>query len=147
VATILLVEDDPLVRLILQEDLIDCGYLVVGVPDATGAIEKLTSGELFDVVLTDVNLPGSMDGIGLARWMTDNAPMVLTLVMSGRHEAKAQVDLLCKNATFFRRRSSPRTSTGISSLYARYSSNHQIRPTVKDCGLMCAAHGLWRGVG
>jgi two-component system, response regulator PdtaR len=101
VATILLVEDDPLVRLILQEDLIDCGYLVVGVPDAMSAIEKLTSGELFDVVLTDVNLPGRMDGIQLAAWVNDNAPAVLTCVMSGRHEAKAQVDSLYKNAKFF----------------------------------------------
>lgn len=100
-ATILLVEDDPLVRLVLQEELIDCGYLVIGVPDATNAINRMTTGDAIDVLLTDVNLPGTMSGIELAAWMTDNAPAVLTLVMSGRHEAKEQVDLLCKNARFF----------------------------------------------
>jgi DNA-binding NtrC family response regulator len=64
-------------------------------------MEHLTSGVEIDVLLTDVNLPGKMDGIELAAWMTDNAPEVVTLVMSGRHDAKAQVERLCKNARFF----------------------------------------------
>ena len=86
-ATIQLIEDDALVRFVLQEELIDCGYLVVAVPEAASANEKLASDEAFDVEL--------------AAWVNDNAPAVLTLVMSGRHEAKAQIERLCKNATFF----------------------------------------------
>ena len=100
-ATVLIVEDDPIIRWIVEEGLIDFGYVVIAVSEAGAAIEHLTSGEAIDVLLTDVTLPGEMDGIELAAWMTDNAPAVLTLVMSGRHDAKAQVERLCKNARFF----------------------------------------------
>jgi DNA-binding NtrC family response regulator len=101
VATVLIVEDDPIIRWIVEEGLIDFGHVVIAVSEAGAAIERLTSGEAIDVLLTDVNLPGEMDGIELATWITVNAPAVLTLVMSGRRNAKAQVERRCKNATFF----------------------------------------------
>jgi CheY-like chemotaxis protein len=64
---ILLVEDEGLIRLLLSEVMADNGFEVVEVATGEEAMAWLGGGESFDLLLTDIQLPGSMDGLDIAR--------------------------------------------------------------------------------
>ncbi len=77
---ILLVEDDVLVRFSTAELLRDEGYVVLEAVNATEALALLRSGHPLDLVLSDVRMPGEMDGIAMTFAMKDvrpNLPLVL----------------------------------------------------------------------
>jgi two-component system, response regulator PdtaR len=82
--TILVVEDDELVRLVAVEFLEDAGFKVVDAGNADHAIELLTEDGPVDAVFSDIQMPGSMDGLGLARWISREKPEVKVLLTSGR---------------------------------------------------------------
>lgn len=82
-ATILVVEDEWLVRLPIAEYLRDCGYRVLEASDADEAMAMIDSGQTVDLVFSDVRMPGSIDGFGLARWLRRNHPDVPVLLASG----------------------------------------------------------------
>jgi two-component system, response regulator PdtaR len=77
--TVLLVEDEFLIRDMLQEELEDAGYQVVPVCDADHAIRVD-----IHLVFTDINMPGSMDGLKLAAFVNDRWPPVHIIVTTGR---------------------------------------------------------------
>jgi len=62
-ATVLVVEDEPLVRQAICEDLVAEGYEVLTAAHADGAIEILESRNDISTVFTDIEMPGSMDGL------------------------------------------------------------------------------------
>src|SRR5262249_60223603 len=66
---ILFVEDEVLIRMAVADYLRDCGYRVIEAGNADEAIKVLCSNESVDVVCSDVQMPGSMDGFGLAQWI------------------------------------------------------------------------------
>src|SRR4051794_25777084 len=67
---VLLVENEVLIRLAISEYLRECGYRVIEAVSADEAILVLGQEDLaVDLVLSDVAMPGSMDGFGLARWI------------------------------------------------------------------------------
>jgi DNA-binding NtrC family response regulator len=73
--TILVVEDDVLVRMPIAQYLRDCGYRVVEAVSADEAMTVLLHHELaIDIVFTDIEMPGSVDGFGLAKWIRDKRP-------------------------------------------------------------------------
>lgn len=73
--TILVVEDEVLIRLVIAEYLRDCGYRVIEAVDADEALLVLQQSErAIDVVFTDIEMPGTMDGFGLAQWVRTNRP-------------------------------------------------------------------------
>ena len=83
-ATILIVEDEMLVRGPIAEFLRDRGYHVLEAGDAREAIELVDDGrEHVDVVFSDVRMAGEMDGFGLARWIRRHHPEVSVLLASG----------------------------------------------------------------
>lgn len=83
---LLLVEDDPLVRLTLAEALAEAGFEVLEAEDAETAIGLVASHEDLDVLLTDINLPGA-DGFTLARAARRLRPGLPVVYASGRlHE-------------------------------------------------------------
>jgi CheY-like chemotaxis protein len=82
--TILVVEDEVLVRLSLTETLRDEGYCVLEAANADEALAVLTSSTLLDVVLTDVNMPGSLDGVALGRYVRSTRPELKVIIVSGR---------------------------------------------------------------
>ena len=65
-ARILLAEDDPAVREFVRRALVHSGHDVTAVDDGLGAVEALTAGT-FDLLITDIVMPGGMNGIELAR--------------------------------------------------------------------------------
>jgi CheY-like chemotaxis protein len=80
--TILFVEDDLLTRMDMAEFLRQSGYRVAEAVDAGEAINALTSKLSIDLVVTDVRMPGDMDGLALAEWVRANRPGVDVIVTS-----------------------------------------------------------------
>lgn len=66
--TILVVEDEALVRMDMAEFLRECGYRVHEAANAKEAIEALQSKFAVDLVFTDINLGEGMNGLELAGW-------------------------------------------------------------------------------
>ena len=83
-AVVLIVEDEPLVRMMVIELFQDEGFEVLEAANADQALGIF--GERDDVALlfTDVEMPGSIDGYALARWVHANRPAVKTMIVSGR---------------------------------------------------------------
>jgi len=86
-AIILVVEDEILIRAAVAEYLRRSGYTVVEAADAAEAVEVFACGEPIDLVLCDVEMPGTMNGLGLARWIDRRHPSLPVLLTSGRRVA------------------------------------------------------------
>ncbi len=80
--TILVVDDDELVREMMSRFLSLKGYHVIEAATADEAVSLLDANSV-DVVLTDVRMPGHVDGIGLASWIRDRRPEIRVLIASG----------------------------------------------------------------
>jgi DNA-binding NtrC family response regulator len=73
--TILVVEDDVLIRMPIAQYLRDCGYKVIEAVSADEAMAVLLHRETaIDVVFSDIEMPGSVDGFGLATWIREHRP-------------------------------------------------------------------------
>jgi CheY-like chemotaxis protein len=94
--TILVVEDNALVRLVAVEFLEDSGFKVVEADSADGAIDLLTNDGPIDAVFSDVQMPGTMDGVELARWISREKPGVKVLLTSGNAPMQLDVPILPK---------------------------------------------------
>jgi CheY-like chemotaxis protein len=81
--TVLVVEDEVLLRLVVAEYLRDCGYKVIEAADADEAVAVLKQPDLqVDVLFSDIDMPGSMDGFALAQWTRANRPG-LDVILTG----------------------------------------------------------------
>lgn len=83
---ILLVEDEPQVRDTARAMLDDLGAVVIPVADGLAALDALRSGRAIDAILTDIVMPGGIDGIDLARRANAIRPGVRIAFMSGHAE-------------------------------------------------------------
>ena len=81
---VLLVEDDTLVRTVVATFMEDEGMEVVEASDADKALEVLEHRSDIRLLFTDINMPGSMDGLDLAREVRKRWPQVLLMLTSGR---------------------------------------------------------------
>jgi CheY-like chemotaxis protein len=81
---ILLVEDEPLVRLVVADILMEAQFQVIEAANAEEALTVLKAEVGVDVVLSDVEMPPGMNGYDLARHIHRNWPSVGILVASGR---------------------------------------------------------------
>jgi CheY-like chemotaxis protein len=90
-ATVLVVDDDELVREAAAMFLANEGYRVIEVGSADEAVTVLDGGGQVDVVFTDLRMPGRLDGIGLARWVRDHHPGTRVLITSGYTSGAQQV--------------------------------------------------------
>lgn len=84
-AVILVVEDETLLRLNAVDMLEEAGYTVLEAANADEAIIILETRSDVTVVFTDVNMPGSMDGLKLVQAIRRRWPPVLLIVTSGKH--------------------------------------------------------------
>lgn len=78
---ILVVEDEVLIRMMVSEALRERGLTVVETATAEEALTVLQSDTPVDLLLSDVRLPGQMDGMALAAWVRQNKPE-LKIVMA-----------------------------------------------------------------
>ena len=81
--TVLVVEDEMMVRLPIAEFLRDCGYNVLEASDASEAIATMDAEEPVSLVFSDIRMPGKMDGFDLAEWFHSHYPSVPVLLTSG----------------------------------------------------------------
>ena len=81
---VLVVEDEFLIRLTLSEALADEGFSVLEADTADKALPILQDGIALDLLVTDIQLPGSLDGYGLVDAMRGNRPDLPVIFMTGR---------------------------------------------------------------
>jgi CheY-like chemotaxis protein len=89
---ILIVEDDPFLRMLAVEFVNGAGFETLEACDADQAIAILESCSEIAVLFTDINMPGSMDGLQLAHVVSNRWPVIEILVASG-HVRLRQADL------------------------------------------------------
>jgi CheY-like chemotaxis protein len=86
---ILVVEDDFFLRINAAEMIQDAGFDVVEAGNADEAIAILEARPDIHVVFTDIQMPGSMDGLKLARFVRGRWPPIKIIVTSGRTDVRA----------------------------------------------------------
>lgn len=82
--TVLLVEDEAIIRMASAAILEDAGYTVLEAPDGDAALSMLNANPDITVIVTDVQMPGNIDGLQLVEIVAREFPGVQTLVTSGR---------------------------------------------------------------
>ena len=81
---ILVIDDEPIIRLDAREILEDAGYVVTEAASADEALPLLADGEATEAILTDINMPGTLDGLELARIVDGLMPEIAIVLMSGK---------------------------------------------------------------
>lgn len=81
---VLVVEDEFLIRMNSADMIRDFGFEVIEATDADEAVSLLESNPAIRVVFTDIQMPGSMDGLLLASVVRDRWPPVALLITSGK---------------------------------------------------------------
>ena len=94
-ATIFVVDPDILVRMVIADYLRECGYRVVEGVNADDVLAVLEAGRKIDVILTEVQLAGSVDGFELARQICENHPNIDVILTSGVTRAADKAGNLC----------------------------------------------------
>ena len=103
--TVLVVEDEALVRHMAEETVRALGYRVLAAKDGNAALEILKSEEIIDILFSDVVMPGGMNGVQLAIQARNLRPAIKLLLTSGysadalaaqQHELEKSIPLLAK---------------------------------------------------
>jgi CheY-like chemotaxis protein len=84
--TILVVEDEPSIREVVCEVLADAGYTVLQAGDGSAGLRILQTGTKIDLLITDVGLPGAMNGRQMADTARGTRPQLKILFMTGYAE-------------------------------------------------------------
>ncbi|KZS49673.1 CheY-like chemotaxis protein [Rhizobium sp. BK077] len=98
-AVVLVVEDSTIIRMGAVDLVLSAGYEALEARDADEAIRILESRNDVDLVFTDVQMPGTMDGIKLSHYIRDRWPPVRLIVASG--EAILEESSLPTGSRFF----------------------------------------------
>jgi CheY-like chemotaxis protein len=94
--TILVVEPDVLVRMVISDYLRECGYKVIEAVSSREAMAILGSDRKIDAVFAEVKLEEGMDGFALAQWVRTNHPRVGVVLTSGPDSAANKAGDLCE---------------------------------------------------
>lgn len=92
-----MVEDNPNVRRTVIRQLHDLGYATVEAESGAKALELVRSGTEFDLLLTDVVMPGGMTGYQLADELRNDRPDLKVLFTSGYTELAASTELSARH--------------------------------------------------
>ncbi|RMN33825.1 Sensory box sensor histidine kinase/response regulator [Pseudomonas coronafaciens pv. zizaniae] len=87
--TILIVDDEPTVRMLLTDSLGDLGYTLIEAADSLAGLKLLRSDVHIDLLITDVGLPGGMNGRQMADAGREVRPQLKTLFITGYAENAA----------------------------------------------------------
>lgn len=80
---ILVIEDDDLIRMMVVDELRDAGFVVTEAESADAAKSHLDSKIRVDLIFSDVRMPGSLDGLDLARQVRARCPALPIILTSG----------------------------------------------------------------
>lgn len=104
--SILIVDDEPLLRMSLADFFLDEGFDVLEAQSADQAIVIMEADPTIKIVVTDVQMPGSMDGLKLAHFIRDRWPPTALIVVSGA--VRPTIDDLPATASFLAKPVEPR---------------------------------------
>lgn len=98
---VLIVEDEPIIRMSAAIMLEDAGFDVIEASDADQAIDVLQSRRDIRIVFSDIEMPGSMNGLKLIHAIRECWPPIVLILTSGRfapltHEMPANTTFLRK---------------------------------------------------
>ncbi|GAB5349405.1 hybrid sensor histidine kinase/response regulator [Alteriqipengyuania sp. 357] len=96
---ILLVEDEDMVRAVAERALVRAGFTVTAQPDGEGGLAQIANGGTFDLVVSDVVMPG-MDGPAMVRAIRKLKPDIPILFMSGYAEETLRKEISIENMYF-----------------------------------------------
>ena len=96
VPTILVIDDEVLVRVVIAEYLRECGYRVLEAGIPQDAVTILNSQLKVDIVFTDLELPGHSSGLELARWVRKRHPDMRVILTSGLYSSAELAGELCE---------------------------------------------------
>jgi len=82
---ILLVEDEVFIRLAMADDLMKAGFQVIQAATADEALKLLQSAIKVDLVLTDIIMPGTLNGCDLASMVHASWPAIKVIIVSGQY--------------------------------------------------------------
>lgn len=80
---VLVVDDEPLVRMMAADSLLDAGFEVIEAQDACGALDVLRTTPAVELLCTDVQMPGGLDGVDLVLLARARFPHVRAIIVSG----------------------------------------------------------------
>jgi len=80
---VLVVDDEPSVRMFVSETLGSCGYVVIEAADSLAGLQLLRSDTRIDLLVTDIGLPGGIDGRQMAQAARISRPGLPVLFMTG----------------------------------------------------------------
>ena len=83
-AVILVVEDEVLIRMDVVDQLGALGHSLIEASPAHEALEALSKDGSIDILFTDVDMPGDLDGVMLAREVSETRPEIGIIVTSGK---------------------------------------------------------------
>jgi CheY-like chemotaxis protein len=83
-ALVMVVEDEPLIRMNTVQMIEGAGYEVIEASDADNAMQILENRDDVQIVFTDINMPGSMDGLMLVKAIRNRWPWIYLIVTSGK---------------------------------------------------------------
>jgi CheY-like chemotaxis protein len=98
-AVVLVVEDEMLLRMRAVDMVEDAGYTSVEAIDADQAVAILESRSDIALIFTDIQMPGSMDGLGLAHSVHKRWPPIKIILVSG--QLKLSESDIPPNSRFF----------------------------------------------
>ncbi len=88
--SVLIVEDEVLIRMSMVDELEDAGFTVFEASNAEQAIEMLIANSAIEVMFTDIDMPGGIDGLKLAASVRDRWPPIKIIVTSGHRQINVQ---------------------------------------------------------
>ncbi len=117
--SVLLVEDEVLISDLVADALCECGFAVHAEADAQGALRYLESGAAVDILFTDIDLVGDMDGSELAELARKQRPDLPIVYCSGRYSPSALAQPVPRSM-FVRK---PYATADIATLLTRLTEN------------------------
>jgi two-component system cell cycle sensor histidine kinase/response regulator CckA len=100
---LLLVEDEAPLHRLLTRALKTSGYEVTAVEDGEAALGAIAAGFKPDLVISDISMPGSIDGLTLARRLREADPTLPVLLMSGYAEGTLSGEVVSENFLFLQK--------------------------------------------
>jgi two-component system, response regulator PdtaR len=91
-STVLVVDDDVIVRIVISDELRAVGFEVVEAGSGTEAVALLGSGKAINAVFSDISMPGRIDGLALARIIAERFDWVAVVLTSGSDVALEEAE-------------------------------------------------------
>ena len=94
--TVLVVDDEPMIRMVLADALEDEGFLVIEASNVLEAVAVLGNRHV-DCLVTDIDMPEGLNGLDLVKFVPGfDARMIVVVVSGGRTPSEAELPICCQ---------------------------------------------------